>query len=193
METAIDFLFKFYSRISMIRQWLIANPESWEFINNWNDKNRDPPAAEINSKNKQYVVLFKPGEGYQKQKDNEIRFNPNKNKVLYYYRHTTLNLMRQGSQLDLSQEIDYDMLDLTDIKFAPGQAIEILEQKTVPWINITKGTCTVVTELDECLQFADSRKKEEWVLSNRGQVLPQDLLLNIHKVREMKRIETILN
>jgi hypothetical protein len=62
METAIDFLFKFYSRIPMIRQWLIANPESWEFINNWNDKNREPPAVEINSKNKQYLVLYKPGD-----------------------------------------------------------------------------------------------------------------------------------
>ena len=61
METAIDFLFKFYSRIPMIRQWLIANPESWEFINNWNDKSREPPAVEINSKNKQYLVLCKNG------------------------------------------------------------------------------------------------------------------------------------
>ena len=61
METAIDFLFKFYSRITMIRQWLIANPESWEFINNWNVKSREPPAVEINSKNKQYLVLCKNG------------------------------------------------------------------------------------------------------------------------------------
>jgi hypothetical protein len=66
------------------------------------------------------VVLTKPGEGSQKQKDNEIRFNPNKNKVLYYYKHTTLGIMRSGGQLDLSSEIDYDMLDLTDVKFAAG-------------------------------------------------------------------------
>lgn len=94
METAIDFLFKFYFRIPMIRQWLIANPESWEFIHNWNEKNKEPPAIEIGSKNKSYVVLCKPGEGSHKQKDNEIRFNPNKNKVLYYYRHSTLGMMR---------------------------------------------------------------------------------------------------
>ena len=61
METAIDFLFKFYFRIPMIRQWLIANPESWDFINNWNDKNREPPSAEINTKNKTTVVLTKQG------------------------------------------------------------------------------------------------------------------------------------
>jgi hypothetical protein len=47
----------------------------------------------------------------------------------------------------------------------------------------------VITDLDECLQFQDRRKKEEWVLSNKGQVAPAEILQKIHKVKEMAKIE----
>lgn len=46
METAIDFLFKFYYRIPMIQQWLSANKEAWEFTSNWVEKNREPPSVD---------------------------------------------------------------------------------------------------------------------------------------------------
>jgi hypothetical protein len=102
-------------------------------------------------------------------KRSEARFNKNKNLTLYYYRHSMFTLMKSGSSLDLSQEIDFDTLDLTDVKFSSGQAVEILDSKYVPWIN-NRGPYTVKTELDECLQFSDNRPnpKEEWVLSSRG-------------------------
>jgi len=100
METAMDFLFKFYFRMPIVRQWLIDNNDSWEFIMNWCEKNKDPPMLENNKQNRQYLVLSK--ENISKIRENEIRFNSTKNKVLYYYRHSQFELMKKGSMIDLS-------------------------------------------------------------------------------------------
>jgi hypothetical protein len=43
MEVLFDFIWKLYSRVPRVKNWMHSNMEAWQFLGEWLDKNREPP------------------------------------------------------------------------------------------------------------------------------------------------------
>jgi len=124
MEVIFDFVFKMYSRISFVRKWMQEHHEVWEYLGEWLERNKEPPAqygsqqAGTSKMNKQRGVKLNPG-----------RYDKQKNLVLYYYRSTIFNSMLNNRELDLSGEPDLDTICVQDYKFIERTQVDVMEDR----------------------------------------------------------------
>lgn len=47
MEYAIDYVWRLYTRVPLVRQWMIANVETWSFLADWLCQYKEPPVQYI--------------------------------------------------------------------------------------------------------------------------------------------------
>jgi hypothetical protein len=97
MEVMFDFVWKMYTRIPYVRRWMQERHEVWAFMGEWLERNREPPINYANQPN----ATFRMNRS-RTGKLNPGRFDKQKNQVLFYYRSTIFNNMRNNVDLDLS-------------------------------------------------------------------------------------------
>lgn len=90
----------------------------------WLDKNREPPVQYANQQNQTFRM-----NRTRAGKLNLARFDKLKNLVLFYYRSTIFNNMKNNADIDLSNEIDLDALCVQDYKFCAGTHVDILDDR----------------------------------------------------------------
>ena len=44
MEYAIEFVWKLYSRVKVVRQWMSENQPVWSYLEEWVSRYKEPPA-----------------------------------------------------------------------------------------------------------------------------------------------------
>lgn len=63
---------------------------------------------------------------------NYQRYNTRQNNVLYRYRKQCIELMMSGEIVDLSKEIDLDVVDAQNYKFGVNEKVVLIKDRFVP-------------------------------------------------------------
>lgn len=78
---------------------------------------------------------------------NQLRFNSKQNQVLYYFRAQCLNKMRNGEEIDLSNEMDLDTVCNLNYKYRVGETVFLVKDRFVPSFQ----RATILQEIDEII------------------------------------------
>ena len=117
METIYDFIFKITSRLPAAREWFRTHKLKWSFLNEWNENCRFPVNPMDPSNN---VRLYKK-RGNMQLHAQYLKSEAYKNHAVREARLKRLEMLKQNTQPDLSQEPDFDLVDLQDYKFTIGE------------------------------------------------------------------------
>ncbi len=80
---------------------------------------------------------------------NPGRYEKQKNQVLFFYRSTVFNNMRNNIDLDLSAEPDLDAICVHDYKFCQGEQVDILDDR----FGLHFWQAQIVVDLDEIVSI----------------------------------------
>lgn len=86
MEYAIDYVWRLYTRVPLVRQWMQANVESWSFLADWLGKYKEPPVQYMTGMGMQGQQIRMNKTRGQDGHLNGERFNNKQNQVNYFYR-----------------------------------------------------------------------------------------------------------
>lgn len=191
MEYAIDFVWKMYTRVPFVRAWMQQNIEAWTFLSDWLDKNKEPPLQYQHGGVGQQQNVYR----MNKTRNgvlNGQRFNKQLNQVLFYFRQTCLNHMKNKSDIDLSHEVDFDAVDVQDFKLVTGMKVDIMECKFAPHVN----QATIMTDLDEIVSVRitqdDGQDQISWILAQKCKIFCHGLYQTTHRFKDMLRISDVI-
>lgn len=190
MEVLFDFIWKLYTRVPLVKKWMQEHFEQLELLGDWLEKNKEPPVQFAQQMSGQQIFkMNKTRNGIL----NASRYNKHQNQVLYYYRQTCYNNMKNKTDIDLSQEVDLDMVDVQDYKFVGKQKVDLLEDRFVPHAV----TATILTDLDEIAQLKithndGTQDQVNWILTQKCKIFSHGLIASLYKSREMARISEVL-
>ena len=113
MEQACDFLWKLYTRLPQCQRWIAQNPQKWEELYLWLDKNRQPPyyANHMPQYAQKGSVRMWKSRHPVINKEADRRYDHIQNNALYLYRAQCFLKMKKGEVLNLTAEIDLDSSD----------------------------------------------------------------------------------
>ena len=171
MEVALDWIVKVAFRVPMVRDWMKANLETWQYLIDWTKVNQDLPLASDRN-----MYLTKPR---STARSNNIR-NKVRTQALNFYRRHGLVMIKQGQCPDLSQETDLDYYHLDDFKLVKDQKVMVMENRHM--YIFTKAF--IATDLDELvyIRLANKDQSSTWEATDKGRIFIEDVWENSYMV-----------
>jgi hypothetical protein len=119
---------------------------------------------------------------------NHNRFSNHQNECLHLFRRSCLTKIVNGEDVDLSAEIDFDLMDCQNYRFRPQEPVVICMDRFVPHYEQMK----VLQEISEICQFTytldDGSPSSRWVMGHQGKVYPVHVTQDTYRQKEMAAI-----